>query len=180
MSLSLEQTFGVINSQVEYINIGTGGYYSSSSTSSTSSTLLKMAICDICYCSITTPCHIYVRGECQREFCFRCIKGRFLIHSTCREELSIALREKVGEWNEHEMATPTLQDRQTSPNRDDCPSTPREEGHRGYPLQTKGGRGKLETAQSSLGGDLQPCQTKGLQHGVSGEISFVISIKFSW
>ena len=68
-----------------------------------------MPICDICYCSITTPGHIYVRRECQHEFCFHCIKGRFLTHSICREELSPALREKVREWDEHEM--PTLQDR---------------------------------------------------------------------
>ena len=87
-----------------------------------------MTICDICFCSITTPCRIFVRGGCPHDFCFHCIQGRFLTHSTCpvcREELSLAVREKVGEWDVHEMAIPTQQDRQTTPNRNHCPVTPK-------------------------------------------------------
>lgn len=87
-----------------------------------------MAICDICYCSITTPCRIFTRVDCEHDFCFNCIRGRFMTHSTCpvcREEFTHAFRWKVGEWDIHEVAMPMSQNRQTTPNRREQPPTPK-------------------------------------------------------
>ena len=86
-----------------------------------------MPICDIYYCTISTPCQIFPRIHCQHEFCFSCILSRFLTHSTCpvcRDEFTHAFRWKVGECDSHEAIMPTPQDRQSAPNRIARPPTP--------------------------------------------------------
>ena len=51
------------------------------------------------------------------------------------------MREKVGKWNVQEMAMPTQQDRQTTPNRNHCPSTPKKKATEDTPAD----RGRMWT-----------------------------------